>query len=114
MPWGGGLVPDVLAFEHQALPGHLLSPEVESSSACLGPCAELCSPHISVFSFLCWPTVELLKDLFVGPGWDRDQNHPQASNGCTSPSPSNATSMKLNVWIVTFPPFPFATPPHPV
>ncbi|XP_044305277.1 rho guanine nucleotide exchange factor 2 isoform X2 [Varanus komodoensis] len=31
--------------------------------------------------------VELLKDLFVGPGWDREQNHTQAPHSC----PSHAT-----------------------
>nr|XP_028564799.1 rho guanine nucleotide exchange factor 2 isoform X2 [Podarcis muralis] len=36
--------------------------------------------------------VELLKDLFVGPGWDRDQNHSQAPNGCSSPNPNNSTN----------------------
>ncbi|XP_053134399.1 rho guanine nucleotide exchange factor 2 isoform X2 [Hemicordylus capensis] len=36
--------------------------------------------------------VELLKDLFVGPGWDRDQNHTQGLNGCCSPNPSNTTN----------------------
>ncbi|XP_062820832.1 rho guanine nucleotide exchange factor 2 isoform X2 [Anolis carolinensis] len=34
--------------------------------------------------------VELLKDLFLGPNWDRDQNH--APNGCSSPNPNNAAN----------------------
>ncbi|KAJ7307438.1 hypothetical protein JRQ81_009457 [Phrynocephalus forsythii] len=36
--------------------------------------------------------VELLKDIFVGPGWDRDLNPSHASNGCSSPSVNNATN----------------------
>uniref|UniRef100_A0A6J0UJ10 Rho guanine nucleotide exchange factor 2 n=1 Tax=Pogona vitticeps TaxID=103695 RepID=A0A6J0UJ10_9SAUR len=36
--------------------------------------------------------VELLRELFVGPGWDRDPNHSHASNGCSSPSANPATN----------------------
>uniref|UniRef100_A0A8D0C4E5 Rho guanine nucleotide exchange factor 2 n=1 Tax=Salvator merianae TaxID=96440 RepID=A0A8D0C4E5_SALMN len=36
--------------------------------------------------------VEALKDLFVGSSWDREQNHVSATNGCSSPNPSNATN----------------------
>ncbi|XP_063173149.1 rho guanine nucleotide exchange factor 2 isoform X1 [Candoia aspera] len=36
--------------------------------------------------------VEVLKDLIMGPSWDREQNHLQTPNGCSSPSPSHATN----------------------
>ncbi|XP_054847377.1 rho guanine nucleotide exchange factor 2 isoform X2 [Eublepharis macularius] len=33
--------------------------------------------------------VEFLKDLFMGPSWDRDQNHTHDPNGCSSPNSNN-------------------------
>ncbi|XP_063002175.1 rho guanine nucleotide exchange factor 2 [Elgaria multicarinata webbii] len=81
-----GLFGDILALQslHENGPSPSVNPRTlfrtESSD----------SPHGEKLIQDAVKEVELLRDLFVGPGWDRDQNH--SPNSCSSPNPNNATN----------------------
>ncbi|XP_077183009.1 rho guanine nucleotide exchange factor 2 isoform X2 [Paroedura picta] len=83
-----GLFADILALQNCSVDGPL--PCVNSRTLFRTESSD--TPHGEKLIQEAIKEVEFLKDLFVGPGWDRDQNHTHDPNGCSSPNPNNTTN----------------------
>ncbi|XP_048369759.1 rho guanine nucleotide exchange factor 2 isoform X3 [Sphaerodactylus townsendi] len=83
-----GLFADILALQS----GSVDSPLPCMNSRTLFRAESSDTPHGEKLIQEAIREVEFLKDLFVGPSWDRDQNHTHDANGCSSPNPNNTTN----------------------